>query len=371
MGLTTFQQQLLDVLHSDYPGVRRISKANQGRRYVDGGEAEYPGQLCEAVVYASRNNRPLILPHMPYWAADWGNSDPGASNYWNPREPHRIYSGWVQMKSPLQFMKHGLHVNLFSSRTTAHDLREGKITPRKAFENRFGDSRVKERILERAACGTSYRGWGWWNPFNRTHVFVPFIVPAEGHLLSKLLDEERRRAERGDEDPEKSMRVTYEAGDFIAEVPSISMDHYYLIPVTPMPVGDDFYTEWVQLDPRCNCEWSDYRHLRSRRLRAGTDGWELMQKFRNPEVGYCFHGWAALEASENYSGRARIGLKARFPRPTRISNELETLSTRTLVVSGSGKTRRKRRPTKTEINIILGWLHAYKPPEWLYDIHEN
>ena len=297
--------------------------------------------VAEGVMEASRKGWGVVMPE-----------GPGVYQFWDRGATVNVKGRYIPLDSALRFMKFGPSVDITRRSTTATQLREGKMTPRKLFREALGSADAKEMLLK-----GSYRGIGWWDPKGHAHRLLPFDVPAEGEKFADFY---------GDE-----MRFGYQHADAYVTVPSLSRgeDREYVVTMRVLPVtlqNDAYLHEWAMTEIPCGCE---DRFFRGAAGQLKADPIRNVYKYAIPEEPFCRHGWGSLAAAQKRGDKGPEAEKFRvkFPTVRGLMAPWYVLSTAT-IIKPQGKP--ERRPLKTEVRIQLGRQLGYMGPEYMFDLTE-
>jgi hypothetical protein len=329
---------------SDKPGIKWI-REKYGDKFVD------------LNGYANLSNKDIATAALEACEYDKGLIIPGDYEFWNKsmifKRPF-LLTGEVELNTPQRFKKFGSEINLFGSNMTKKRMKEGRLTPRKLFSEKFSDPAIKEKLLNGA-----YRGYGHWNFSENTHVLTPFDVPAEGQKYRDLLWE--------------LMEVVYQFLDCYIKVPSTSRpDRKYEIVIRVLPVtekDDEYFVEWTKTVAEHVCEDRAFKSMKSK-MKAHEE-FEGIFKFANPEIFEDRHTYGARIIAEDmsYADPELKKVLVKHPRATGIIKPWYVLKAGTIIGTKSAG----RRPLKTEIGIACGWImgHPETNIEELYDLEEN
>lgn len=282
------------------------------------------GQVAEALLEAGRDGRAVVVP------AEYAG--------WDRDSVFRKNGMEVPLDTSGRFMRYGPEVNIVPCGVSITEIKQNGLTPQKAMKEKLGSAGTRADLVEGA-----YRGFGWWNPRNRSHRIVPFDAPVEGRLFSELFGGE--------------MAVKYQKADCYITVPSISRpDRKYEMNIRVLPVtakNQDFLMEWLMTEADCMCEDSVFREIKGR-MRGDT-----VFKYVNPEMAYCRHVLGALERARTQADAKPI--LAWLPQPTGLMNAWNTIKNKTVISYGDNHTKH-RKPTRAETNILLGKMTGYAGP---------
>ncbi|MBM3303950.1 MAG: hypothetical protein FJY76_02545 [Candidatus Aenigmarchaeota archaeon] len=289
--------------------------------------------VADAIMKADR--RGLIIP-----------DEHGRYQIWD-RSAVAISRGrTLPLDTALRFKRFGPEVDLTRYGTTQTEIRERRLTPRKAMREVLGNSGAREKLLN-GAC----RGVGYWDPRTKTHSIISFDVFPEAFFFERFY---------GDR-----MDFDYLFADGYVHVPSVSGEPDYRITLRVFPSTDDFLIEWLMT--QANCECKDQFH-RGARGKEKYDGFESIFKYSKPERVWCKHTLSALHRAEKLSHKRSDTppFRVSYPEPTGIINPFYTLKTKTIVVCGN----RARRPLKVEDGVLLGKVTGLEGPERMFDLSE-
>jgi len=258
----------------------------------------------------------------------------------------------LPLNIPQRFRRYGPDVCISKYYTRQKDMKEDRITPRKAFGS-LGS--YGHELLHGA-----YRGIGYWNPRSRTHKLIPFDVPVEGQAFRKLFEDE--------------INIRYQHGDCYVEVPSLSRaGREYIFRLSVLPVTgrkSEFFVEWLMTRGECGCEDASFRGMRGKiRQDEEPDAYAGVFKYANPEFQWCRHSWGALEAAQENSfidPKAKP-FRVKFPEATGLKEPWYVFKTRTLI----GDQKRARRPSKAETLIMCGKIIGCMGLGEAFDLSEN
>ena len=258
----------------------------------------------------------------------------------------------IPLDTPSRFKKFGPEINIIGYKTAMKDIRENKLTIKKAFRQAFASSETKERLLSYL-----HRGFGWWDVATKTHRIIPFDVPPEGQMYFDLY--------------KKKMSIDYQLADSFASIPSFSKEEKYKTKIWVLPVTDEYLIEWTKMTWDCNCEDSMFKEARSK-IKIG-DEYDIIFKYSNSETPMCRHIWANILKSEEHSKTDNKPFRIEYLKPKGdMRKHWGTIKTRLILAKADpgGKIRHMRRPLKAETSPLCGYVMGYCGIGELYDLDE-
>jgi len=325
---TTLEHELFD---HRYPLVSTIREKYKEAVDLTRYENLSRENIADAVL-TLKGNQYLILPEINYF-----------STYVDKKRGLVI-----KINTPQKFRKFGEQIDIVKSDITIREIKEQKLTLRKAFKN-LDNPENREKLKN-----GSYRGIGWWSPRSRRHNILWFDVPVEGQ---KYLDFFRNE-----------FKTEYLYADAYQEIPSFSrLDRSYITQLNVLPVtekNNEYCVESLETFAKCSCEDAFYMGIKSH-LRDET---EAIYKYINPEQIICKHNWAQRILAEELSQKNEKAKKilTKIPKATGLINPWFVLKTRTIVLEEGGA----RRPLKTEIGILCGNIIGYLGASNTFDLEE-
>jgi len=334
--MSPYRSQLaMDLFDHSHPSV---SRAKEKYDFKDRSEDEglTRNNVADAILNL-REHEALIIPAGMYWG--------------NETFKHRQTGYEIQINNPHRFRKFGSEINMTKSDATIKEIKETKLTPRKAFRQTLRDSGVREKLKNGA-----YRGLGYWSPRADRHNIIPFDAPTEGKAYLNFLSNE--------------FVTDYQFADAYQQVPSfdqikgVRTSKIKVLPVTGR--SSEYLVEWLEENAECNCAYSFFMETRSKK-KIGSK-FEGIYKYKNPEQVICRHNWtqrilAEKEAERNPNAKP---LLVKWPEATGLMEPWRKTKMQVYVWDKSGL----RRPYKAEIVAITGNILGILEPDYAFDLSE-
>lgn len=219
----------------DLPTVSEI-KGRYGR-ILDLREYEDLNDGCVVDAILNEDKRGLIIPDM--------SLTDGEYRLWDRSATVKSGGRLLPLRSALQFKRYGPEVDLTAYKTTQSEIRDAKLTPRKAFRGILGDNDVREALLYGA-----FRGVGWWDPTTHMHRITSFDVFPEAELFEQVY---------GD-----GIDFNFILADGHVDVPSFGGEDGYVVTLKVFPVTNDCHVEWLMTQANCGCRDQFQRSAKGR-----------------------------------------------------------------------------------------------------------
>jgi hypothetical protein len=332
-----YRSQLsLDRFDHGHPTVSRAKETYKDFKDMTIYEGLTRSEIAESVLNLKENNG-LIIPAGTYWG--------------NEKFRHRKTGSEIEINSPARFRKFGPEIDIVSSGMTIKEIKDSRLTPRKAFLKALSDPSVRENLLN---C--SYRGIGFWSPRARRHNIIWFDVLAEGQAYLDFFKNE--------------FETIFQFADAYQDVPSfkqIEGVRTTLLKVLPVTERNgEYFIEWLEEFAQCSCADAFFMGAKSRK--KTKDESEGIFKYINPEQIVCRHNWAQRQLAEKEaeSNPNMKPLLVRWPRATGLMEPWRKAKTHVFVSDEGGL----RRPYKAELGPMMGNILGTMNPHYAFDLSE-
>ncbi len=318
----------------EYPPVSWV-----GDRYKRVDKSKYDltaDEIADAILNLRASREALVLPEKTYFGG-------------RPYKPRK--SGmYVPLDTSQHFRKFGPSIEIVKSGITIKEVKDRKLTPRKALKYALSDPETRENMKTRM-----YRGFGYWSPRARRHNIIWLDVPAEGQAYFSIL--------KGEFETEFQSADAYQVVPSFGQIDGVRSQGIRVLPVTKR--NGEYFVEWLEENATCTCKDSFFMGAKSKKKERGE--YQNVYKYANPEQVVCRHNWAQrLLAEEDGQEPRNKKLLVKWPRATGFMDPWKKIKTQVYIKHGT----RIRRPLKSEVGILCQYVLTSLKPEEAFDLTE-